>query len=709
MNKITLLNQNLIRSIGGDVVQKGNSMKTRINGMTSSVPAVLVACMLSMGPMITQAQDKNPWTVEDSFRTRSIGDLQASPSGDQLLFVVSEKKLEENESYSTIWIWSEHDAKSVPLTNIEGSASSPRWSPDGDKIAYFERDDQGLGLWTMSPDGSDQRKLTNLERSNAYLEWGGPGNGLSWSPDGEQLAFSAAGPKYYENDINPPHLPTGNDVMIIDRLLHKAVYFYSDLRRTHIWTISADGGDPRQISSGDYDYHSFSWSPDGQYIACVSNQTGRDDFNANTDIVLLASKGNELIQLTHTASPEYQVFWSPDGSKLAYQGRVRSHRSKESDAELKNIYIMDAKGSEPVNLTDSLDRWPNDFQWGLGAEKVYFTVQNEGRVELYSAAINEGSLSPIVTETGQVGDFAVAQDNKIFYVYEDFTNPDEIYRIDLDGSDREKLTTLNEAFTEEVEIIDVEHFSYNSFDGLRIDGWIMKPSDYLEGNKYPLILNVHGGPHGQYGYRVSARFQELAANGYTILFTNPRGSSGRGQAFSDGVVGDIGGGDYQDVMTGLDYAIGRYDFIDSEYMGVTGVSYGGYLTNWITTHTNRFKAAVPISSISNLIGQWSEGSNSLWFESDMEVMPFENYERAWNVSPLKYIYGASTPTLFVNGRWDFITSLHQADAMFVALKKLGVDTEIALYPHEGHGVSEQPKHTADYHERTIAWFDKYLK
>jgi dipeptidyl aminopeptidase/acylaminoacyl peptidase len=162
-------------------------------------------------------------------------------------------------------------------------------------------------------------------------------------------------------------------------------------------------------------------------------------------------------------------------------------------------------------------------------------------------------------------------------------------------------------------------------------------------------------------------------------------------------------------MQGLDHAISRFDFIDSDNLGVTGGSYGGYLTNWITTHTNRFKAAVPVSSISNLIGQWSEGSNPLWYESDMKAPPYENYEKAWDVSPLKYVRNAKTPTLFINGRWDFITSLNQADAMFMALKKLGVDTQIALYPNEGHGVRNQPKHTADYHQRTIDWFDKYLK
>jgi dipeptidyl aminopeptidase/acylaminoacyl peptidase len=665
--------------------------------------------MSGPGAIAAELGGKKPWAVEDSFRTKSVRDLQASPGGDRLLFVLSEKNLAENATYSSIWLWSRDSAKPNPLTGVKGSASSPRWSPDGSRIAWLETDAQGLGLWTMNGDGSGKKRLTGLARSNAYLAYGGPGNGLSWSPDGKTLAFTAAGPRVYENDIDPPHLPTGNEVMVIDRLLHKAAYFYSDLRRTHIWTIPASGGEATQLSSGDHDYHSFSWSPDGKFIACVSNQTGADDFNSNTDIFLLPTKGGEARRITETGGPEYQVQWSPDGSLLAFEGRERPGRSKESDAELIKIYTMAVDGGEPVNLTRSLDRWANGFQWDPRGDRVFFTVQNEGRVELRSAAAGSNSAASAISERGQVGDFSVADDGTIYYVYADFTHPDEIYRVDADGAGKEKLTTVNAAFLDEVSVVDAEHFTYDSFDGLRIDGWIMKPLRFREGESYPLVLNVHGGPHGQYGYRLSDRLQELSARGYAVLFVNPRGSTGRGQAFSDLVVGDIGGGDYRDVMTGLDVAIERYGYIDAENLGVTGVSYGGYLTNWITTHSDRFNAAVPISGISNLVSAWSEGSNFLWFESDMEKMPFEDYEKAWDVSPLKYIRNASTPTLFINGRWDFITSLNQADAMFVALKKLGVDTQIALYPDEGHGVGRQPEHTADYHRRSIAWLDKYLK
>ena len=656
-----------------------------------------------------EADGRKAWTVEDSFRTRRLSDLQVSPVGDRLLFVMSERDLGENASYSSIWLWSRDSAKLRPLTDVRGSASSPRWSPDGSRIAWLGTDEQGLGLWTMNGDGSGKKRLTGLERSNAYLSYSGPDNGLSWSPDGKALAFSAAGPRVYPHDIDPPHLPTGNDVMIIDRLLHKAVYFYSDLRRTHIWTIPTSGGEASQLSSGDYDYHSFSWSPDGKFIACVSNQTGADDFNSNTDIFLLPAKGGEARRVTETGGPEYQVRWSPDGSRLAFEGRERSGRSKESDSELIKIYTMDVDGGEAVNLTRTLDRWANGFEWDPRGASVVFTVQNEGRVELHSATADGAASNAIISERGQVGDFSVTDDGTIYYVYGDFTRADEIYRIDANGSGREQLTNINTPILEDVSVLDAEHFSYDSFDGLRIDGWIMKPVGFRQGETYPLVLDVHGGPHGQYGYRVSPSLQEYAAHGYAVLFVNPRGSTGRGQAFSDLVVGDIGGGDYRDVMTGLDVAIERYGFIDTENLGVTGVSYGGYLTNWITTHTDRFKAAVPVSGISNLVSAWSEGANFLWFESDMEKMPFEDYETAWEVSPLKYVRNASTPTLFINGRWDFITSLNQADAMFVALKKLGVDTQIALYPHEGHGVGRQPKHTADYHRRRIDWFDKYLK
>lgn len=671
--------------------------------------ALFFTTIFALHSVIGLAQDKRAWQVEDSFKTKSIGELQVSPDNDELLFVVSRTNLEENKSYSSIWKWSEDQGEAIRLTSENGSVSSPRWSPDGDRIAYFASDDDGQGLWVMNVDGSGKEKLTNFEQSNAYTNYFGSGNKLTWSPDGDQLAYSAAGPKHFENDINPPFLPTGNDVMVIDRMLHKTYYYYSDLRRTHVWTISADGGNSRQLSDGDYDYYSLSWSPDGKYIACVSNQTGRDDYNANNDIMLLPTDGGEARQLTHTSGPESNARWAPDGSRLAYHARVRSNRSKESDAELHKIFTMEPGSTDRVNLTGALDRWAEQFQWSADGDKIYFTAQNEGRQELYSVPSGGGSYTAIVDDNGEVGSFAVADDGTVYYVYEDLTSPQEIYQVDAEGGERRQLTSFNQDFVDEVAITDAEPFSFNSFDGLRIDGWIMKPANYEEGETYPLILNIHGGPHGQDGYELASTFQEQAARGYAVMFLNPRGSSGRGQEFSDKVVGDIAGGDYRDIMAAVEYVVGRYKFVDKERMGVTGGSYGGYMTNWVITQTDRFDAAVSVSGISNLITQWSGGNNYLWFESDMEMRPFENYDLAWARSPLKYVQGATTPTLFVNGRWDNGTTLTQATSMFMAMKSMGVDTKIALYPRDGHGVSKQPKHTADYHQRALEWFDTYVK
>ncbi len=658
--------------------------------------------------VFSQAVNKRPWNIEDTFRIKNIGNLQVSPDNRYLLFTVSKRSLRDNRSYTSIWVMPAKGGEPVSLTSLNGSAFSPRWSPDGRKIAYFSTDKDGLGLWIMNRDGSVKRKLTILERSNAYL--GMRGNELSWSPCGKMLAYTAAGPRHYTNIPRPTDPPNGNDVMVVDRLLYKAFYYYSDLRRTYVWVISADGGKPRQISFGDYDYHSISWSPDGKRIACVSNRTGKDDYNANNDICLLSVDGSDMIQLTHTVGPEYTPVYSPDGKKIAYLGRIRDHRSKESDAELRKVYVIPSDGGAPVNLTAPLDRWSQSPTWSYDSKEVYFTAQNSGRVCLYRAPADGGKVIPVIEDNGQITSFSLGKNGEIFYVYTDFTHPPEIYWSIVYGSGKEKLTSFNKKITEEVEIIESEEFSYPSFDGLRIEGWLMKPYGFKKGKKYPMVLAVHGGPHGQYGYRLSRTylFQFLAANGYVVVFINPRGSSGYGQKFSDGCVGDLGGGDYKDLMCGVDYVLKKYDFIDPDRLGVTGGSYGGYMTNWIITHTNRFKAAVPVASISNLISQWGTDANTLWFESDGGGMPFENYEKAWDMSPLKYIKNCNTPTLFIHGAWDFCVNLGQAEEMFTALKKLGVETVLAIYPNEGHGV-RQPAHIVDYYERTLNWFNKYLR
>jgi len=652
--------------------------------------------------------EKRAWGIKDQYRIKGIGDLAVSPNGEILLFILSQRNPDTFESSEAFWTIPLSGAgEPRPLSGPTGSVSSPRWSPDGKRVAYFASGKEGVGLWVMNRDGSNAKKLVDVEKSNAYI--GMKGNEICWSPDSKKIAYNAAGPRFYSHHPPTPlNPPTGNDVMVVERLQFKAFYYYSDMRRTYVFVISADGGKPEQITFGEYDYHSITFSPDGKKVACVSNRTGRDDYDSNNDICIISIDNKKLTQLTKTVGPEYWPVWSPDGSKIAYLNRLRGRRSKESDAEQYKVYIIPAAGGPTIDLTAPLDQWSQAPVWDFDGKSVFFTAQNKGRVCLYVAPVIGGKVTPVIEDYGQVGSYSLRKGGEICYAFQDSTHSAEIYRVKADGTGKQRVTSFSLNFSDEIAAVEPEEFTCKSFDGWEIEGWFMKPLNFKEGRKYPLVLSIHGGPHGQYGYSVSAIYQYLAANGYAVMYTNPRGSSGYGQKFSDGCVGDLGGADYKDIMACVDYVLAKYKFIDPGRMGVTGGSYGGYMTNWIVTQTNRFKAAVPVASISNLISDWGADANPDWFESDGGFMPFENYDKIWAMSPLKYVANCKTPTLFIHGAWDFCVNVAQAEEMFTALKKLGVDAVLAIYPNEGHGL-RQPAHVVDYHQRALAWFDKYLK
>ena len=665
---------------------------------------LLLATILSSA----QASVKRPWGDLDPFRIKDVQSLRLSPVGDQLSFVVSERNLTKNDNYSSIWVLPTRGGSPVSLTAADGHASSPRWSPDGKRIAYFDSIGNELGLWVMNADGSNKRKLTILERSNAFL--GTAGNDLSWSPDCKHLAFTAAGPRHYSNVPSPLDPPNSNDVMVVDRLLYKTDYYYSDLRRTQVWVISTDGGKAIQISSGDYDYHSIDWSPNGKWIVAVSNRTGEDDYNSNTDLVRLSPSGGQILQLTRTPGPETAPSWSPDSLRIAYLARKRDYRSKESDAEFEKVYVLDA-GGRPDELTGGLDMWCHDVTWSSDGSKVYFRTEHEGKLSLYFVALRDRKPAPVVDLTGTINGFVVAASGEVFYSFTDATHPPEIFRTVPGSGQYVKLTDLNREMVDELETVEPERFSFPSFDGLTIEGWIIRPHGFDPKSKYPMIVDIHGGPHYQYGYNLqaTAKLQRFAGAGYVVIFMNPRGSTDYGQKFSDLVVGDEMGGDYKDVIAGVDYTLQHYPFIDANRMGVTGVSYGGQLCNWITTHTDRFKASVPVSGTSDLLSGYGINANLLWLESDINVRSYNDLDHLWALSPLKYIKNIHTPTLFIQGAWDNYAALNQAEEMFMAMKRLHQVSVMAIYPNEGHGVKRQPVHTHDYYERSVSWFDSYLK
>jgi dipeptidyl aminopeptidase/acylaminoacyl peptidase len=654
------------------------------------------------------ALEKRAWGDQDPFRIRDIQSLELSPSGDQLIFVISGPDLERNANYSSIWSIPTRGGAARPLTSPEEHASSPRWSPDGKSIAFFDASGSEVGLWIMDADGAHRREVTTLEKSNAFL--GPTGNELSWSPDSKTLAFAAAGPRHYTNVPSPLDPPNGNDVMIVDRLLYKTDYYYSDLRRTYVWVVSASGGKAKQVTFGDYDYHSIDWSPDGKWIVAVSNRTGEDDYNANNDLVRFSPDGSGFEQITHTPGPEYVPVWSPDSSSIAYLARTRDYRSKESDAEFPKVFVL---GSDlrAKDLTGMLDMWCHDPVWGSDGNAVYFTAEHEGKIMLYSVNLQDQQPVSLIDLKGTVTGFALGHRGEVYYSFTDATHAPEIFRTVPGSGKYEKLTEINGPIDHELDTVEPEHFTFSSFDGLTVEGWLIRPHGFDPARRYPMIIDIHGGPHYQYGYNLvaTAKLQRFAGAGYVVVFMNPRGSTDYGQKFSDLVVGDVMGGDYRDIVAGTDYVLQKYPFIDSEHMGLTGVSYGGHMCNWITTHMDRFKASVPVSGTSDLLSGYGINANFYWPESDIGVRGYKDIQQLWDVSPLKYVQNIHTPTLFIQGAWDNYAALNQGEEMFTAMKRLHQTAVMAIYPNEGHGVKRQPVHTHDYYERSVRWFDTYLK
>ncbi|HZI87782.1 MAG TPA: S9 family peptidase, partial [Pyrinomonadaceae bacterium] len=276
------------------------------------------------------------------------------------------------------------------------------------------------------------------------------------------------------------------------------------------------------------------------------------------------------------------------------------------------------------------------------------------------------------------------------------------------GGPLRRLSAHNDSFTRSVMTSSPEEINFRSFDGTRVQGWLIKPANFRDDRRYPLIMSVHGGPHGMSGWGFNATFQAYAARGYAVLYLNPRGSSGYGQKFSDGTLNEWGGGDYKDLMAGVDEALRRYPWIDSARMGVTGGSYGGFMTNWIITQTPRFKAAVASASVSNLVSFYSTSLYQDLIHAEFGGFPWDNYEQLWQWSPMRYVRQAQTPTLFLHGELDNDVHITQAEEMYMALKRRGVESVLVRYPREGHGLRE-PRHRVDAIERTLAWFDRFLK
>ena len=684
--------------------------------MFRSKTVALLCCLLifcALNASIGQAQSLRGITPEDYFAFEFISDPNISPDGKLVAYVVTKIDRAQNRRNSSIWMVAT-DGNRPPwqFTTSPQTSNSPRWSPDGKSIAFISSraettasagsaDQPRSQVWLLSMTGGEAKRITNLKNGASSFRW---------SPDGTRLVVvSRVGPSDNRGDSRTVDARDRSDV----RHYKNTSYKFNDTgwfddRRTHLWVVDVNSGNAKQITEGDdWNDSDPEWSPDGKRIAFVSNRTGKEyDENRNSDDWVINADGSgTLTKISDHDEADNQPRWSPDGKTIAFTGEIH-------ERDHPKIFLAPSSGGTGSTLAaNNLDLIPGQLEWSNDGGSLYFETGVKGELHLFRVDVPTKTVTQVSSGPRAVRnvDFNFGS-GKMVYLANDFKHLDDLYVSDLNGKNERKLTNLNEALWKQIQLADVERFTYKSADGWDIDGFFVKPIGWRPGRKYPLVLSIHGGPAGQYGVDWYHEFQVYAAKGYAVLFTNPRGSTGYGQKFERGIVNEWGGKDYVDIMNGLDAALKKYPWIDQERMGVTGGSYGGFMTNWIVGHTNRFKAAVTLRSLSNFISDDGTRDGAYGHSPDFGGDIFQKMDLYWDRSPLKYASNVKTPTLILHSDNDFRVPVEQGEQWFRALKHFGVTTEIVFFPRENHNLTRtgEPKHLVESLNWQLYWFDRFL-
>jgi dipeptidyl aminopeptidase/acylaminoacyl peptidase len=698
-------------------------------------------CLILFAGAAPAQSNRRVLVAADLLRVANVGDPQISPDGERVVYTVA--TVDGNTNVTTLWMVRIDNSSDLPTSRQPQQrrdrnpstfpanlllpsgwhATNPRWSPDGKRIAFLSQAESRYGIWVASIDGSRPRFVAPIQQTNFFITY--IGEPFAWSPDSKSIAYLSAST---EPPFDQHYGIAQNDPLVADRIQYKSRTSFSDNLYTHIWIADVDAPEPRKLTTGlTYD-HALSFSPRGDEIAFVSNHEVDPDAVNNSDIFAVDLRG-QMRQITNTKGCEYEPTWSPDGKWIAYIATKRDVTTIDSVAEDTHVWIIDAAGGNRLELSTALDRRARAPRWSHDSKFIFFMANDRGATRIHRLEVERKGLGGFETARGfpspfatmirneigrsdiQVGGFALSDaDSPLFaFVLSTPQRPTELW-IGRTGP-REiiwRVTNHNDGLSALVTTIEPQNISFRSFDGTFVEGWLLKPFGWSPDRKYPMILSIHGGPHGMYGYAFNPTLQAYAMDGYAVLYLNPRGSNGYGQKFSDGTLNEWGGGDYRDLMAGVDDAIKRYPWIDPNRLGVTGGSYGGFMTNWIITQTPRFKAAVSVASVSNLISFYSTSLYQDLIHAEFGGFPWDNYDLLWQWSPLRYARQAQTPTMFIHGESDNDVHITQAEEMYMALKRRGVETVLVRYPREGHGLRE-PRHRVDALERTLAWFDRFLK
>jgi len=674
-------------------------MKTLSRSILNSCISVMLMTFFLTGVLSSEPKSgKRPLTVDDYFAFKQVRDPRISPDGEWIAFTVSQADLEKDKVETSVWMIPSAGGKPIRMTAEGYSASRPRWSPDGKFLSFqANRNDKKTQIWTLDLRGGDSRQLTSIEQGIVSYDW---------SPDGSRILLTIRDPetdKKAKSDKKEKEKPKP---WVIDRLQFKRDNIgYLDRRRAHLYVFDLETKKTRQITSGDFDDSQAVWSPDGKLVAFVSNRTEEPDGNSNTDIWIVSAdntdQGKTLLQVTTNPGSDRQPAWSPDGSKICFVTVIEPEIIWYAT---NHLAVVSSDGGSPRILTEALDRNVGSPRFSEAGDAILFILEDSGERQLARIQISGENLERLVSGAVSIRGFDVNHD-RIAVLNSSPRIPAEIYTLTVDNT-LEQLTFVNSKLLSELDLAGFENVHFRSKDGTEIEGFIFLPPDYNPKLKYPTLLRNHGGPVAQYDFGFNYEAQLFTANGYVVVTVNPRGSSGYGQDFSMGIYQAWGRKDFEDVMAGVDYAISK-GYSDPERLGVGGWSYGGILTNYVITQTDRFKAA--ISGASEVLYVANYGHDHYQYQWEMELgLPWENRELWEKLSPFNDVEKITTPTLIMCGEKDWNVPVQNSEQLYQALRRLGRTTQLVVYPGEHHGI-RRPSFQKDRYERYLDWYDRYVK
>jgi dipeptidyl aminopeptidase/acylaminoacyl peptidase len=661
-----------------------------------------------------QEAAKHAITFDDLIRMHRVADAQVSPDGKWVAYTVATPDMEANRNASNVWIVPTAGGEALQLTQ-SGHDTSPVWSPDGKTLAFLSSRRGTSQVYQLSMDGGEAKDFTHLSTGADFVKW---------SPDGKTIAFtSSVYPDCKDDACNSARDAEKErskvKAHVYEQLLFRHWTHWFEGKRGHLFVVPADeSAAPRDLTAGaNYDVPpdersgpgDINFSPDGKELCFTAVTDKVEAISTNGDLFIVPVAGGEAKRITTNPGFDGNPAYSPDGKYIAYHAQLTA----EYESDRWRVMLYDRQTGKNENISEGFDRSANELAWAADSKTIYFTAENETLQPVYAMAARAGTEPKKVIAEGFNTGISLSGDGKTLVIERtSLVMPVEVYAAASDGSGARQITHQNDAILASLEMNPAETFWFAGAGGTRVQAMLVRPPKFDAKKKYPMVVILHGGPQtmweNAWGYRWNP--EVFSAPGYVTLMINRRGSTGYGQKFTDEITNDWGGKAYEDVMKGVDYVLGKYPFVDAARVAAAGASYGGYMADWIATHTGRFKAIVSHASVYDKVSMYA--TEELWFEEhDMQGTPWSNPESYRKWAPVTYageLGKFKTPTLVIAGERDFRVPYTQSLEFYTALQRQGVPSKLVVFPDEGHWILK-PQNSQFWHKTVLDWLATYLK